>query len=51
MSDLGCIHHVREEYEQAAKWFTKGAEAGLPKAMFYLGIMLEKVGRCRLTQG
>jgi TPR repeat protein len=30
---LGFDHHGREEYEQAVGWFTKGAEAGLPKAM------------------
>jgi len=28
----GHIHHMWEEYEQAVEWYTKGAEAGLPKA-------------------
>jgi len=43
MNALGCIHDVRSEHEQAEKWFTKGVEAGLPKAMFSLG--------CRLDMG
>jgi len=34
---LGDIHHVRKEHEQAAEWFTKGAEVGLPIAMYNLG--------------
>ena len=41
MEKLGRIHHVRNEHEQAAEWFTKGAEAGLPRAMFALGASLE----------
>jgi len=40
---LGDIHYERKEYEQAGEWFTKGAEAGLPQAMFRLG--------CHLDQG
>jgi len=43
MQTLGSIHRVRNEHEQATEWFTKGAEAGLPKAMFRLG--------CRLDSG
>jgi len=39
--ELGTIHLVRKEYEQAVEWLTKGAEAGLPKAMFDLGYMLD----------
>jgi len=39
---LHDIHVAREEYEQAVKWATKGAEAGLPKAMFDLGCHLDK---------
>ena len=41
MDTLGSIHNVRKEYEQAVAWFAKGAEAGLPKAMFNLGIGLD----------
>jgi len=43
MHTLGFIHRVRKEYEQAKAWFTKGAEAGLPKAIFSLGICFDKV--------
>ena len=32
MRALGAIHNAGNEHEQALKWFTKGAEAGLPKA-------------------
>jgi len=42
MSALGGIHRVREEYEQAVEWYTKGSEAGFPNAMFYLGTLLDK---------
>ena len=37
MNALGSIHRVRMEHEQAVEWCTKGAEAGLPTAMFDLG--------------
>ena len=37
---LGNVHSERNEREQAEGWFTKAAEAGLPKAM---------VGRCMLA--
>jgi TPR repeat protein len=30
---LGNIHFTRKDPEEAVKWFTKGAEAGLPDAM------------------
>ena len=30
MQYQGNMYCVRKEYEQAVKWFTKGAEAGLP---------------------
>jgi hypothetical protein len=43
MEMLESIYHDWKEYEQALKWATKGAEAGLPKAMFILG--------CRLNAG
>ena len=42
MYQLGCIHDARNESEEAVKWFTKGAEAGLPLAMFDLGVCLDK---------
>jgi len=42
MFELGRIHRVRNEHEQAIEWFSKGAEAGLPKAMFSLGVSLDK---------
>ena len=42
MDTLRGIHYVIKEYEQAYEWATKGAEAGLPKAMFNLGVCLDK---------
>jgi hypothetical protein len=42
MFEVGSIHHVREEHEQAREWFTKGAEAGLPQAQFNLGVILDE---------
>ena len=41
MYTLECIHRVRKEDEKSLKWVTKGAEAGLPVAMFSLGHRLE----------
>jgi len=41
MKVLGSIHSARDEHEQAVGWFTKGAEAGLPGAMFALGCCLD----------
>ena len=41
MNELGSIHRARNEHEQAVKWTTKGAEAGLPKAKFNLGVLLD----------
>jgi TPR repeat protein len=41
MLALGRIHMQWKEYEQAVQWLTKGAEAGLPKAMFGLGSHLD----------
>ena len=41
MDTLGGIHRVRKEYEQAVAWLTKSAEAGLPQAMFHLGVCLD----------
>ena len=37
MDVLGSIYSQRDEHEQAMGWTTKGAEAGLPRAMFNLG--------------
>ena len=42
MDELGWFHSERKEHEKAVKWYTKGADAGLPKAMFNLGFCLEK---------
>ena len=42
MCQLGDMHDTRKEYEQAVAWYTKGAEAGLPKAMFSVGVCLDK---------
>ena len=41
MDALGYIHYAGKEYEQAMAWFTKCAEAGLPKGMLKLGICLD----------
>jgi TPR repeat protein len=38
---LGRVHAGRNEHEQAVQWYTKAAEAGLPKAMFLLGVCLD----------
>jgi len=40
MEALGSIHDVRKEHVLAVEWFTKGAEAGLPRAMSSLGTKL-----------
>ena len=42
MDTLGSIRLERKEYEHAAAWFTKAAEAGLPRAMFNLGALLDE---------
>jgi TPR repeat protein len=41
MSTLGDIHGLWKEHVLAAEWFAKGAEAGLPGAMFSLASCLE----------
>ena len=41
MYELGAIHRDRKEHERAVEWHTKGAEAGLPKAMYALGVNLD----------
>jgi TPR repeat protein len=42
MFELAAIFHARKEYGPAAEWWTQGAEAGLPKAMFCLASLLDK---------
>jgi len=42
MYTLGDVHRARQEHEQAVGWFTKGAEAGLPKAIAILGSLLDQ---------
>jgi hypothetical protein len=42
MNALGVIHDGQNEHENAVVWLTQGAEAGLPKAMFNLGCLLDK---------
>ena len=41
MYALGCIHAVRKEHERAVEWYKKGAEAGLPNALYNLGNALD----------
>jgi TPR repeat protein len=41
MDALADLHGMWKEHEQAVEWYTKGAAAGLPKAMFGLGIALD----------
>ena len=43
MGALGNIHRVWKEYERAVEWYTKGAVAGLPDAIYNL--------RCSLNMG
>jgi len=52
MHTLGCFHDKREEYEQAAAWYTKGAEAGLPRVTFSLRCCLDagKTWRLQTTR-
>ena len=40
MDALGGFHKMNKEHEDAVKWLTKGAEAGLPRAMYNLGFCL-----------
>jgi len=42
MEALGQICSERKEHEHAVQWWTKGAEAGLPGAMFNLGCSLDR---------
>ena len=41
MNALGDMHDARKEHEQAVKWYTKGAEAGLPKSMHNFAVFLD----------
>jgi len=41
MNKLGRIHDQWREYEPAVEWYTMGAEAGLPEAMFSLACSLD----------
>jgi len=41
MYSLGDVHRARKEHEQSMEWYTKGADAGLPKAMYNLGVYLD----------
>ena len=42
MNALGHIQRVREEYEESAEWFHKGAEARLPSAMYHYAVALDQ---------
>jgi len=42
MNDMGCIHSARKEHERAVEWYNKGAEAGLPTAMFNFAVSLDR---------
>ena len=42
MKRLGDIHHEWKEHEHAVQWWTMGAEAGLPEAMYHLGVCLDR---------
>jgi hypothetical protein len=44
MTALGFFHREREEQEQTVKWWTQAAEAGLPTAMFHLGLLFDQIG-------
>jgi len=50
MCELGSIHTARREFEQAVKWFTKGAEAGLPDAISKIPSAMYNLGSS-LTEG
>jgi TPR repeat protein len=44
MAVLGGICHERKECEQALRWYTQGAEAGVPNATYNLGYCLDRGG-------
>ena len=41
MHTIGSIHEARKEHDHAVRWYTKGAEAGLPDAMYNLAVALD----------
>jgi TPR repeat protein len=41
MCAIEIIHHAWNEHDQAVEWFTKGAEAGVPRAMYHIGYCLD----------
>jgi TPR repeat protein len=41
MDALRGVHDERKEYEQAMKWATNGADTGMPKAMYNLGVLFD----------
>ena len=41
MQAMGDIHRARNEHDQVVEWLTKGANSGLPRAMFDLGCYLD----------
>jgi len=47
---LGEMYHARKEFIPALEWTTKAAEAGLPKAMYNLGTILEQGGEGMVAQ-
>jgi len=42
MLALGQTRAMRNDHEQAVEWYAKGAEAGLPRAMFAYGCSPDK---------
>ena len=42
MYALGDLYRERKEHERAVEWYTNAAEAGLPRAMFDLGVCLDQ---------
>ena len=41
MHALGWLHFTREDFILAVEWFTKGADARLPQAMYMVGCCLD----------
>ena len=42
MDVLGCVFHRWKEPVRSSAWYSKGAEAGLPMAMFNFGNRLQR---------
>jgi len=51
MDALGLMHSTRNEHVLALEWSTKGAETGLPKAMYNHGQRLDKGGGVAAPDG